>query len=339
MNKTLNIPRLQKLLMGGERQQVIDQLLAYATNIQHRKTRQEIRHLATRWSDYQREERMGTASREQLNLSKRQFDKSLLQLLDDLELGEGQIPYWLPINFRFIGMAVATVALLLLAWQYFNSSTPPQPKFEVEETKPSTLDANSSKVIAKDTVEAKEPIRSKSPKKEDIQTIKKPTNTNRKKSPSSTSTSQKETPTPIPTTAALSVQSKTNKGTNNLRFVAGETLRLYVQVNKACQIRIIYKLADGRLILLENDRLVTATETQKWIELGDGFTIEAPFGAEELYLLAQNTAFPKLVTEYTTDGYLLITEGLPTALQKSRGLKKKQAFAETRLNIFTQSKK
>ena len=158
-------------------------------------------------------------------------------------------------------------------------------------------------------------------------------------------TPKTETKTPseekdaLPAIEKLQIELKTNKGKSNLIFKEEEEIYIYFKVNTACTIRSIYKLADGSLVLLDNDREINTTETNKWLELGDGFGFEvsAPFGKEELYLLAQNTDFNKLETEQK-DGYIYIKEGLPSSLRKSRGVKKKQAFAETKLNITTQKK-
>lgn len=343
VNTTLNIKRLQQLQIAGETQQVITELLAYANTIQHRKTRQEIRHLATRWSDYQREERMGTASREELRLSKRQFDKSLLQLLDDLEIGEGQIPYWIPNPFRYMVIAAGILLVSLLAWQQFGSS----PVQEIEEDngeyagRSNLADTVEYPTQVEDSLAEQSTKKKPSPPTATTPQRKQQTQNKPKESPT---TSPKTTELPNPNTqhlnpksqtpTPLKIQSKTNKGSQDLQFTRGELLRLYTKVNKSCTIRIIYQLADERLVLLENDRHITTAEVNTWKELGDGFTIDAPYGAEKLYLFAQNTDFPTLITE-NSDGYTFIKEGLPEALQKSRGLKKRQAFAESTLSIIT----
>ncbi|MEL6142709.1 MAG: hypothetical protein AAFU67_13950 [Bacteroidota bacterium] len=139
-----------------------------------------------------------------------------------------------------------------------------------------------------------------------------------------------------PAKEKLQVQIKTQKGDQDVTFSASEEVRLFFKVNRPCVLRTIYRLADETLILLDNDRIVNAPETNKWVQLSDGFEVAPPFGREELYLFAQEKDFPALKTEQK-DGYTIIKEGLPTALRKTRGLKKKQVFAEDQLNITTQN--
>jgi len=133
----------------------------------------------------------------------------------------------------------------------------------------------------------------------------------------------------------LSVQIKTQKGTQDLIFKKSEELQLFFKVTRPCKLRTIYRLADGMLILLDNDRIVNTPEINKWVQLSDGFEVTAPFGDEELYIFAQEKDFPELITE-KIDGYTFIKDGLPSALSKTRGLKKKQVFAEDKLKITTQ---
>jgi len=136
----------------------------------------------------------------------------------------------------------------------------------------------------------------------------------------------------------LQIDIKTQKGKDNLVFNETEEVRVFFKVNKSCKLRTIYKLADDNLILLDNDRQVNEPETNRWVQLGDGFEVAPPFGAEELYIFAAESNFPVLQTKQA-DGYTLIIEGLPNALRKTRGLKKKQTFAESKLNISTQQNK
>lgn len=134
--------------------------------------------------------------------------------------------------------------------------------------------------------------------------------------------------------AKLEIQIKTQKGDLNPTFNESEEVHLFFKVNRPCKLRTIYRLADGMLILLDNDRFVNTAETNKWIELSDGFEVAAPFGQEELYIFAQEKDFPVLQTE-EQEGYTIIKEGLPSTLSKTRGLKKKLIFAEDKLKITT----
>lgn len=141
--------------------------------------------------------------------------------------------------------------------------------------------------------------------------------------------------TSSPADTTLVIACKSNKGRTNLSFVKGETMRFYFKVNQPCTVRTIYKLADGRLVLLDNDRPVSVVQAGKWLEIGEGFEVSEPFGAEQVYVFAQTSAFEPLVTSMDADGYLFIREGLPEALRKSRGFKKKQRFAENSIELST----
>ncbi|MBK6996054.1 MAG: hypothetical protein IPH31_14435 [Lewinellaceae bacterium] len=112
-------------------------------------------------------------------------------------------------------------------------------------------------------------------------------------------------------------------------------MRFYFKVSQACTVRSIYKLADGRLVLLDNDRPVTAAQVGTWLEIGAGFDVSDPYGDERVFVFAQNTAFDPLVTTVDGDGYHFIQEGLPDALRKTRGFKKKKRFAEDSVMLAT----
>ncbi len=161
-----------------------------------------------------------------------------------------------------------------------------------------------------------------------------PEGTKEEKTQSSVSSQEPNGDELPPAKTKLSLQIRTNKGTDQLQFKEDEEVRLYFQVSRTCKLRTIYKLADGQLILLEDDRAVNAPEIGQWIELGDGFEVAPPFGVEELYVFAQEKDFPTLTTE-EIDGYTFIKTGLPTALSKTRGLKKKNVFVESKLQITT----
>ena len=133
----------------------------------------------------------------------------------------------------------------------------------------------------------------------------------------------------------LHVSCKTNKGTENLRFRAGEDMQLFVSVSQPCYLRVIYRLADGRLALLDDGRQITAAALHRFIQTGPDFSCDAPFGSETLYVFAQSAPFLPLNTAADPDGYTRITDELPTALQKTRGFKAKNRFAEAHLEILT----
>jgi len=145
-------------------------------------------------------------------------------------------------------------------------------------------------------------------------------------------TARPETATPQST---LSVTCKTNKGRGDLYFKNGQSMRFYAKANQPCYLRCIYKLADGRLMLLDADRQLSAAEVDQWLVVGPLFEAAEPFGEEQMYVFAQSSAFEPLKTRNDPDGYIFITETLEESLRKSRSLRKKQNFAESELRLKT----
>lgn len=133
----------------------------------------------------------------------------------------------------------------------------------------------------------------------------------------------------------LSVTCKTNKGRGDLYFKNGQSMRFYAKANQPCYLRCIYKLADGRLMLLDADRQLSAAEADQWLVVGPLFEAAEPFGEEHMYVFAQDSAFEPLKTRNDPDGYIFITETLEDALRKSRSLRKKQNYAESELRLKT----
>lgn len=128
--------------------------------------------------------------------------------------------------------------------------------------------------------------------------------------------SDKTLPTEIGTTN-LTVTVKTNKGNKQLEFSEGETMQLFFFVNKPCYLRLIYRLADGSLVLLRDDLIVTRSESNQWNKIKESFVCSPPFGYENLYIYASENSFEKLKTETNSAGYKIITEGLAATLSRT----------------------
>lgn len=137
-----------------------------------------------------------------------------------------------------------------------------------------------------------------------------------------------------PADTTLTIQLFSDKDDKPVRFKAGETMRFFVQVSQPCYVRCIYELATGELVLFENDLKIENSQLHQKVQIGAGVEVAAPFGAENLYVFAQSQPFPKLSLQQE-NGYDLIIEGLPKALEKTRGFKKKIAFAEAKLAVET----
>ncbi|MBL0300590.1 MAG: DUF4384 domain-containing protein [Cytophagaceae bacterium] len=125
----------------------------------------------------------------------------------------------------------------------------------------------------------------------------------------------------LATSGSLKLKIKTNKGEGSVAYKEGETMTISFLVNEPCYLRLIYRLADGKLILLRDDLFVSNQEISKWVQLPDEFECSAPFGYENLITFASSTPFEKLQTE-EENGYMVITSALENVLNSTRGMKK-----------------
>lgn len=156
------------------------------------------------------------------------------------------------------------------------------------------------------------------------------------KPPASNPTAEVRQQAPPENDVPLSIRCRTNKGRSGQYYKSGSTVRLYATANQPCYLRSLYTLADGRIVLLEDNRTISAEQAGQEIEIGPGgFIVDAPYGQEQLYVFAQSAPFPALNIERTADGYDLVKDDLTTSLNKTRGLKKKQRFAEDRIFLET----
>jgi hypothetical protein len=129
----------------------------------------------------------------------------------------------------------------------------------------------------------------------------------------------------------------TNHGDENVLYAENDTMNLYVRVNRASYLRVIYYLADGSKVLLLDNYYIDAEKVNKVYEIPDKFVCAPPFGVESLQLLAQTKPFEALSTteEY---GYQFINDDTEEVLRQSRGFKRVQnedLKAESRLIITT----
>ena len=136
----------------------------------------------------------------------------------------------------------------------------------------------------------------------------------------------------------LNLEIWTNKGTENLLYSEGDTLRLYIRANKECYVRFIYYLADGSSVLFLDDFYFGIDKVNKVYQLPEEFVCSPPFGVETLQVNAQTEKFEPLMTK-TVDGYRYITDDLAVIIEKNRGFKKldnnKVLKSEKRIVITT----
>ena len=130
----------------------------------------------------------------------------------------------------------------------------------------------------------------------------------------------------------------TDKGSDNLLYTEGETMKLFVKVNHECYLRFIYYFADGiNTLLVPGDYYIGSDQVNKVIEIPMSFECAPPFGVEALQVIAQTDKLPPLSTD-KVDGYFFITDDAKDILKTVRGFKRvndEKLFAEKRLIITT----
>ncbi len=111
----------------------------------------------------------------------------------------------------------------------------------------------------------------------------------------------------------FSIDIWTNKGNNRPVFRQGEEMKLYIQANESCYVRLYDIMPDGRIALIIDNYHIAQTNVGQAIFLG-GSTCVPPFGAETIVIMAQDQEFADLNLQTNSDGLSIITDGL----QKSR---------------------
>ena len=129
----------------------------------------------------------------------------------------------------------------------------------------------------------------------------------------------------------------TNKGNGNPVFLKDEIMKVWVQVNQPCFVRLIYYLADGSRVLLLDSWYLDEEKINQPYELPSSFRCTAPFGAEVLQMVAQTEQFQPLVVK-SEGGYDFISDSDQQIIATTRGMKKEKPallIAEKRVNITT----
>ena len=140
----------------------------------------------------------------------------------------------------------------------------------------------------------------------------------------------------------LSLEAWTSKGNRNLIFKEDEETTISIRVNKPCYLQMIYHLADGARILLDNNLYIDVTKVNHVYTLPDTFYIAPPFGVERLQIFAKTEKFePVTVNTAIFDGEEyenVFAEDIKEHTMAVRGFKKKKTgpqVAEKTLTITT----
>jgi hypothetical protein len=139
----------------------------------------------------------------------------------------------------------------------------------------------------------------------------------------------------------LRVEAWTNKGNDNVMYSAGETMKLFVRVNREAYLRFLYVLADGRWTLLYDDYYIDRSKANQAVELPIEFECAPPFGAEMLVVIARTEKFNQTET-IEEDGYYFINKeptlpqvkarSLASLIRNERGMKPKKQSVLATLN-------
>ena len=129
----------------------------------------------------------------------------------------------------------------------------------------------------------------------------------------------------------------TNQGNEGLAFTEGETIELFVKLNNPGYFYLVsHNTTDKMSYVLElNDapgkraflRYVNADEVNRWLSLGE-FEVTAPFGAENLQLIASSkdliSHLPNVKFDPELELYVVSAKSAEDAIIKTRGLKPKR---------------
>jgi hypothetical protein len=144
----------------------------------------------------------------------------------------------------------------------------------------------------------------------------------------------------------LQVESWTNKGNENLIYTAGETMKVFVRVNREAHVRFLYILADGRWTLLYDDLYIDQSKVNRAVEIPAEFECAPPFGAEMLVVIARTEKFEPLETVKEDDYDFVNKEpvvpqatarSLASKVRNEKGMKPKKQSQIATLNLSLQA--
>ena len=309
---------LQNLLAEGKTKQVIDQL----RQVTQKDTdlHDEVLQLSARFEEIERQNRMGLSDSANISLERNRINNALLSVVNRLD--GTSTPSVLP-SKKWLKMGVGMVAAVGIIASIAQISG-----YSLRDMFSKKEEASKSKDTM--TVVQQAPL---------SKTVEQP----QQQPPQQRSVVVNSTPQQAPpqskASESLKLSVKTDRSTAATQsYHAGESIQLFVQATQPCYIRALYKLADGQAVLLAEDKQVTDKDVQTWVELGAGFDVSEPFGAEDLHVFAQSAPFDDLKT-IAKDGYRYLPSGMPEAVTATRrGLKPKAVHTETQLHLITKAK-
>ena len=136
------------------------------------------------------------------------------------------------------------------------------------------------------------------------------------------STSEFTTPYKVFSSGSLKVETWTNKGSGPQYYIEGETMTVFGRVNQPAYFRLLYILADGKRVLLQDNYHLDLSHVNSDVKIGE-FECIPPFGTELLILTARTEEFPPIETYKEGDYIFLVDQDPGSAARKFRGMKPK----------------
>jgi hypothetical protein len=136
------------------------------------------------------------------------------------------------------------------------------------------------------------------------------------------STSEFTTPHKVFVNDGLKVETWTNKGSSPLYYTEGETMTIFGRVNQPAYLRLLYILADGKRVLLQDNYHIDLPDVNSDVKIGK-FECIPPFGAELLIITARTKQFPPIKTYKEGEYDVLVDQDAGSAAREFRGMKPK----------------
>ena len=142
----------------------------------------------------------------------------------------------------------------------------------------------------------------------------------------------------------LTLDLTTSHGRSNLLLAEKQEYKLMMRVNKPCYVRLVYLLANGMRVPLEQAFYLDASKRNLWVEYPNAFEVAPPFGVERFQAVAFTDKPEPLPTRKEVvagQDYDVVADAAPASLIGHRGVKfassssKKKEVAEAVITMTT----
>jgi hypothetical protein len=127
-------------------------------------------------------------------------------------------------------------------------------------------------------------------------------------------------------------------GRRDILLVDKQQFKLMMRVNKKAFVRLVYLLANGMRVLLEQAYYLDDSKRNVWVEYPSRFEVIAPFGVERFQAVAFTERPEPLLTKKVMlagEEYNVVADDAPQALVKHRGLRLKKSAPEMSEAVLT----